>query len=95
MFSILKTWDIKRSRSKKYGAQCTIHPKKNQAIIYLYGKTKEPKAYMLHEYLHIALRALNRMDRRMWKEYLQAEETLVQEICKARIKLLNKNVEDL
>lgn len=87
MFSILKDWKIIRSRSKRYGGFCCIHPKKKQATIYPWnGRRKEPRDYLFHEYLHVAMRALNRMDRRKPKEYIHAEEVLIREICKYKVK---------
>jgi len=86
MFSILKDWNIKHARSKKFGGQCTIHPKKKQSTIYLWNhKARMPKDYLFHEYLHVAIRALSRVDRRKPKEYRRAEETLIQEICKIKL----------
>lgn len=85
MFSILNDWQIRYSRSKVYGAQCSIHPTKKEAVIYPWNAPDEPEDYKLHEYLHIAIRALNRIDRRKHKEYRQAEEILVQEICQLKL----------
>jgi len=94
MFSILKKWNIKQSKSKKYGGQCVIHPTQQTAIIYRWNdKNREPIDYMFHEFLHIALCALNRLDRRKSKEYRFAEEILIQEICKIKIKSNTKKGE--
>ena len=83
-FRILKDWEIKQSRSKKYLAQSSAFPDTKTATIYQWGdmyREKQPCDYIFHEVLHIAFRALEHMDKRKPKEKRQAEEELVQDIC--------------
>jgi hypothetical protein len=78
-FRILKDWKIIYSRSKKYVGQCTVNVEKQIATIYPWETyTKEPSDYKLHELLHCSLKALSK---KKGKEYREAEETLIQDIC--------------
>jgi hypothetical protein len=79
-FTILRHWRITKRRSKKYHGQIFIHNKLPKATIYLL-KTNEPEDFELHEYLHCAIRALLRMDKRSPKELRIAEENLIMDIC--------------
>lgn len=85
-FSILKDWNISRADdSDTRGRTCGVEINEVQHI----GNIKpwvnalpEPWDYELHEVLHCVLRAFSKLDRRKPKEMRQAEEQLVQELCK-------------
>jgi len=89
-FRILRDWKIENKKADaKNQAMVHISPKGKEATIYSFGIRPVPKDFRLHEYLHIALRALNRMKRNS-KEYLQAEEKLVQDICRIKLSQLKE-----
>ncbi len=82
-FRILRDWNIKEGvEDGGYRGQCCVNVKDKSADIYKWEEeSEEPSDYLVHEYLHIALRALIDMDRRKPKELRQAEEELVRDIC--------------
>lgn len=83
-FRILKQWKI-RYVSATETAQAIVafsFNHKKTAIIYGFGKRKVPKDYHLHEVLHCAIKELLDMDKRKPKDLREAEELLVQDICK-------------
>jgi len=83
-FRLLKKWKIwyapATENEQAIVAYSSNH--KRTAIIYGFGKPKIPKDYYLHEVLHCALKELLDIDRRKPKELREAEELLVQDICK-------------
>ncbi len=85
-FRILKNWRITYDPKSKYKGQCFISFNKNKAVIYAFGRRPIPKDYFLHELLHCAIRALIHMKKNS-KEQRQAEELLIQDICKFKIKV--------
>ena len=78
-FRILKDWNIKVIKSSKYAGFSAISDKKKIAEIY--DIIPRPKDFITHELLHCCLRALLLIDKRKWKEVMQAEEELIQDIC--------------
>ncbi len=81
-FRILKCWKVRgASNVPGYADQCHIDNEHNTAVIYPSSEMDEPTDYLLHEVLHVAMRALWGMDKRKPKEIIQAEEKLVQDIC--------------
>lgn len=82
-FRVLKKWNIRScAATKDCRAMVSIHPKKRSAVVYGYGRRNAPKDYYLHEVLHCAIREVTRTDKRRVKEQRDAEEKLVQDICK-------------
>jgi hypothetical protein len=79
-FRLLKKWKVrKENRCKNKGkVRFDIHDKK--AIIYVHDKPI-PDDFFLHEYLHIALQEYSSIRRGSKKAY-DAEETLIQDICR-------------
>jgi hypothetical protein len=78
-FRGLKNWNIRVVKSKKFSGFVSISPNKNFAIIY--DMVPRPPDFLLHEYLHCAIRSLLRIDRRKIKDLRNIEEELVQDIC--------------
>ena len=80
LFRILKGWDIRVAQSKTYSGVVHFKGEKG-AIIYDWGPHNKPDDFEFHEVLHIALKALLKMDKRKIKELRQAEEEVIQDIC--------------
>lgn len=85
-FSILKDWNISRLEAPdKPMMVCGVEINETRRIARIgpwVHSMPEPWDYELHEVLHCALRAFSKLDRRKPKEMRQAEEQLVQELCK-------------
>ncbi len=79
-FRILSDWKITKIKSCEYSGFTSISPVKKSAIVYDWTKG-QPADFYIHEILHVALRALLRIDRRKVKELRTAEEDLIQDIC--------------
>ena len=77
--SILKGWRVTFNTTHEYKGQCNISPVRNSATIYEWGGTRVPKDYILHEMLHIAFKALYRMNE--YPERRECEESLIQYMC--------------
>jgi hypothetical protein len=79
-FTVLKDWLI--SIGTGYAGQVTTNPDLPRATFFSWEKNNpanpEPSDFMLHEFLHLALRAWQRLPEVQRDEQ---EETLVREIC--------------
>jgi hypothetical protein len=81
---ILGDWEIILTSDSDYKAQVCINSKDKSAEIYDWPTDTGipmPDDFYFHELLHIANRALRDIPKRGTK-WLDAEETLVQDICK-------------
>ena len=78
---ILKGWKISYIKDPKYLGQATIIPQKRKASIYKWKDA--PSDYILHEFLHCAIRELlTRMNgKKIAGKIREAEETFVQDLC--------------
>jgi hypothetical protein len=76
-FRTLRGWKITSGGDGKYFGQCVFNPDVKTAHVYPWpddGPTAEPAEYVLHEVLHVAVRAAAN-DRAL-------EEALVQDLCR-------------
>lgn len=80
-FRILRDWDIKVDDEPMLYGAVNVDARAKKAHVAPWGSDAEPKDYQIHEILHCAFRSLYVMDRRKVKEYLLAEEQLIQDIC--------------
>ena len=78
-FTVLSNWDLHISLSKEFYAAVTTHPTKPLATFFPWpNSSSEPDDFMLHEFLHSALRAWERLPKNLRRK---EEEQLVREIC--------------
>lgn len=83
-FRILKSWRVICHRGQigphTYFNSVTIHDEKPRAFLWPWDHTQgpQPSDYVLHEVLHVALRALTRTPKRDRRE---AEENLIEDVC--------------
>lgn len=74
-FRVLADWTITYEDKSDHHAQCTIHPEEPLAVIYSWGKlSPEADDFLLHEILHVAFRAAQRLGH-------EGEELFVQDLC--------------
>jgi len=79
-FRILKDWIIIPNDEGIYSGQICINEKKRVAELFLWIKDDNPPDdFYIHEMLHVAFKALKALPR---KNKYDAEEELVQDICK-------------
>ena len=91
-FRILRGWRVRWDKRGELCAQSAAFPSCRKAWIYPWDPTAaepEPKDFLFHEVLHCAIKALVSMDKRKLKELRQAEELLVQDICRVAINMPN------
>lgn len=80
-FGLLRNWRIRLVKHKKYAAEVSFDEEHRKAVIYAWpSNTEQPKDFLLHEILHLALRELD--CRNKAGTGYEAEEQLVQDICK-------------
>ena len=83
-FRLLKKWKIRYAPATENEQAIVAFNcnRKRTAIIYGFGEPEIPEDYYLHEVLHCAFKELTSIDRRKPKELREAEELLIQDICK-------------
>lgn len=75
-FRLLQDWKVKEGKCHNYRAQVIINPRQKTAIICPWWDGEEPPAdYLMHEVLHVVLRAY------AFSKDHEAEETTVQDLC--------------
>ena len=73
-FRLLNDWEICMEGYPEHSGHCIVNLERKKAIIEIWhGDIEEPDDYILHELLHIAIRAVQNRNN---------EEVLVQDICK-------------
>lgn len=82
-FRILKGWKVRLTQDP-HNFSCSAGGRmSNHYHIFTWEPgSSQPDDYFFHEVLHAVLRALTRMDKRKPRELKQAEEGLVQDLCK-------------
>lgn len=76
-FRILEGWEITLNKDSKYKAQQCSNVQTKMATIYDWPDDNVPKDYILHELLHICLRAIHHSQGYLRKE----EEEFIQDLC--------------
>lgn len=86
-FRLLDEWKISFLPATDLDQAIVIFDKENPRLATIYGfcnreEVKVPEDYYMHEVLHCAVRELTRIDRRKNHLLREAEEALVQDLCK-------------
>ena len=83
-FRILSDWVIDIDNTGDYFGQVSISPTEKKAVLYPWHNSEEPKDFLIHELLHVAMRAFDRSPEETKHEL---EELLVQDICQLYSKI--------